>query len=1563
MTLAYDTKTGDAVVVKRWTNLDAPRLVAAELNALQRARGAGVVEFREAGLLPDGTAFLVTDRVVGRDLLAWAGGRSANEVLELGAQVAETLARLHELGLVHGDVQPSNVLVRADDDRGVLIDFGLAGELASPAPAAGALPYLAPERLRGEALDARSDIYGLGASLYRALTGALPYSAPGAVDLTRQILAARTPPADAGPAVAALLHPDPALRPPDARAAAAILRARAQTSAPPSGAPLVGRAALLEQLEGRLTAGGALWLRAPSGMGNTRLLAELATRAPGREVIAVEVEARPGSLSPIPELLRALAARIPGAQRAIGRRRRANALIDASSAPHGDVFAQLQLAEQVAGALLEAARLENWVALIDLAGTPEPQAAELLGLALRRLEAAQPPALVVGVGELGGAPCLPVPPVSSAALAALLRRHAPDLEAGVLAAATEACGGRPGDAADLSRALSALDPAARLELLELSDPVEAALVRQLPAVGRDLADALAVTGEPLPLRAVELLVGSGHVAALALRELTLSGHARSRHGAVRLARAGLARALRAAQTPAERRRWQGTLAGALTALERGAGDSLVAAELCLASGRRQAGLALARGVAQLATAQGAFARAARAWELCLPALQDQAWFDACAQLGWLYVEAGTAERAIPHLERAIEAAAPGRAGEFAARLAQAWVSRMQLAQAEALCRAHLPAAEGQVRADLLRSLGVVLLRGGRYQEAIVELEAARSSGDPATVARATSHLAVAHKELGDYPQATALNETALQLSKELGDLRGQCVTLSNLGSIALDRQRYPEALAYLEQALDVARRTGLQRAEAIVLNNLGAVLQGQGAHEQALARYHEVLAIARSAGLPYAEGLATSNLGNIARLRGRWAEAESFYRESLAIRTRSGDQRGASYCRWHLGQVEIGRGRYRRALEPLGEALVDAEDSARELVPSVALDLARARAGLGLFDHARRDLARARRRAEKAKLDGVLRQAQLLTARLDVLDADPADQAALDSAAEALRAGLADGSESLERHELRALLTLAGLERQRKPSAARASLARASTAVAALGELAAAESQLLERLTSDDPPTLREFAAFPPRLADDRGLDGRAATGWEILRQLLSEPAESLPQAAVEALLAHTGATRGACLRCDSSGPHVIAAAGEPDPPSQSLVERALASGRAQLLEDASALASLQGARSVTELGLCAALTAPIPGEHGPLGLLVLSDVRPGVLGADDLELAELVANVLAPTLLSARLQTDVEVLSRALGRAGPAPPPTRERTASPFVGRSARMRKLRGAIARYAEVDLPLTIVGETGSGKEVVAQAIHSASPRANAPFAVVDCAALAAGLLEAELFGVAPGAFTGAVARPGRFELAAGGTVVLDEVADIPLDLQAKFLRVLEEGEVRRVGAEAPLAVDIRWLATSRLPLADHVRAGALRADLRFRLEGAVLEVPPLRHRRADLLPLIDHFLEPLRLRGRAPVRFSAAALDQLRRYPWPGNVRELAHLIARLSALYAGELVTPNRLPSEVSSGDTATVTLEDMEREALASALAATGGVKSRAAELLGVPRRTLYDKLRRHGLM
>jgi Nif-specific regulatory protein len=418
---------------------------------------------------------------------------------------------------------------------------------------------------------------------------------------------------------------------------------------------------------------------------------------------------------------------------------------------------------------------------------------------------------------------------------------------------------------------------------------------------------------------------------------------------------------------------------------------------------------------------------------------------------------------------------------------------------------------------------------------------------------------------------------------------------------------------------------------------------------------------------------------------------------------------------------------------------------------------------------------------------------------------------------------------------------------------------------------------------------------------------------------------------------------------------------------SQFVSSEVLSSKHAVLAENVAADRMLKNRDSIAELKVASLICAPVVYEEQVLGLLHLyrtSGHSP--LNNDDLEFTLAVARQLGTVWHRLSRQVTLSAENRSLR--------DQLRLESEIVGRSAPLQTIESQILRVGETKATVLVRGESGSGKELVARAIHQNSPRREGPFICLNCAALTETLLESELFGHEKGAFTGATERLiGKFEAADKGTIFLDEIGEMALSTQAKFLRVLEGHPFERVGGNQQIKVDVRVVAATNRPLEESVRAGTFRRDLFYRLQVVQLDVPPLRDRLDDVPMLADHFLKKfVRETGRKIKGFTDAALEKLKSYRWPGNVRELRNVIERAVALGSGPTLDATDIwLSELDVGAPVVgiagavykpESLEDIEKRHILETLKYTDWNKSKAATILGIERSTLDRKIERYGL-
>ncbi|MGE0433313.1 MAG: sigma 54-interacting transcriptional regulator [Planctomycetota bacterium] len=440
-----------------------------------------------------------------------------------------------------------------------------------------------------------------------------------------------------------------------------------------------------------------------------------------------------------------------------------------------------------------------------------------------------------------------------------------------------------------------------------------------------------------------------------------------------------------------------------------------------------------------------------------------------------------------------------------------------------------------------------------------------------------------------------------------------------------------------------------------------------------------------------------------------------------------------------------------------------------------------------------------------------------------------------------------------------------------------------------------------------------------------------------------------------------------------------------------SLMDRVRKNGEALLLTDLASSVHNPGAGSGDRTQpLVAALLVPLTTRQQTLAMLYADRRSGAAFTPDDLSFAVQLASVLAPGLRTAIRVDDLRESAaagnkRRPGRRGEATAASSDSDDVAIVGNSDALLACLRTVAKVAPTDVAVMISGETGTGKELFARALHDQSALRDGPFVALNCAAIPADLLESELFGHEAGAFTGANrARPGKLELADGGTLFLDEIGETPPEMQAKLLRVLQERRFWRLGGQSERTAHFRLVTASNRDLQEEVRAGRFREDLLFRIRVVTLPLPPLRDRREDIPELAAFFLASIAHRiGRKARAFSPAAMDALSRWNWPGNVRELENVVERAVVLAEDEVIGPDALPAEIANPDAVrpvltnrgaaagnavgvwpddgfpeVLTIREAERRAIITALRHTGKKKGETAQTLGISWPTLNKKIR-----
>ena len=946
--------------------------------------------------------------------------------------------------------------------------------------------------------------------------------------------------------------------------------------------------------------------------------------------------------------------------------------------------------------------------------------------------------------------------------------------------------------------------------------------------------------------------------------------------------------------------------------------------------------------------------------------------------------------------------------------AQAALAELALSEREAAGNAHPDAALWRLTKARAH------LRRGEYGEIEALVELAGEADDPAIRAEALTLRGLAKSYLDEHELARRHLETSVEMAREAKNPRIESLALASL-AFAHQRSDAPkEAREAYERALEAAERAEDASTIATIRLNLAVLAQGQGDIAETIAHLEAAIDMGERAGKRSTVQQARANLANLEIHLGRHARARASIdalseegeslpkvaqaqllglRAFLAARTEAFDEACELFDACGKAYEALGRGL--DAAEAWLEGVVVAARSPSADVSALAAQLERAKEALG-------DAAahRALRLLAEGSVQMLRGDRALARTRFD----------------EALEAAERGGKKEWIFRALEARAHFAA--EAGKLFAARRD---GEQALVVLEEMAAELPRDLREVFWDDPQRkrLREqmvgatltFETPSPKPRQD----DRLARILEINRKLAREhDLGRLVEQITDHAVALLEADHGFVLLTNDEGELVVQASrnrGGDDPRarfSRSIAERVISSGEPVVSVSAREDARLAGYASVHQMALQSVACAPIRSPAGhPIGALYLETrVRPAVEFAKELPTLSALADQVAIAIENARLVTESEARAKELAEANRKLVAatqkleellghrkaqlnqtrrdlrtTREALHSRFgfggiVGRSDAIRRVFALIDRIKDTDIPVLITGESGTGKEMVARAIHEAGPRAKKPFIAVNCGAIPEHLLESELFGHVRGAFTGADRdRKGLFRESEGGTILLDEIGEMPQKMQAGLLRVLQEKLVRPVGGARELPVDVRVIAATNRELERMVRESSFREDLFYRLNVVEVRLPPLRERAEDIPLLVDHFLGIFAARFRRERRsLSREAVRLLMAYPWPGNVRQLENALLNAWITSDGSELGPDDfdlpdmtaqpkpepsipsppLPMPPRSKNLAA--FREAEKARILQALEQANWNRVKASELLGMPRRTLYRRLKEYGI-
>jgi serine/threonine-protein kinase PknK len=1615
--LAADQRlAGRQVAVKLLAPGGQADLLQREFAFLSRLRHPGLAAVHDLGVTASGEPYMVSDFVEGVPLDVWWRDRPLHEALAAIAQLLGTIDFLHRRGVAHRDIKPDNVLVAGPAVK--LVDFGLAVRLGTTPEVSGTPGYIAPEALVRRPLVASSDLYALGVILHQRLWHRPPFVGDASAIATRQLREEVVLPASDAPErlrdlVGQLLAREPSQRPASAADVLAILeeieggvgRTAAHFLAG-QGLPepqLVGREAALEAIRAALSettdrAGqvhGLAMIGEP-GEGRTRLLEEIACLAQLRGLRVLHGVPR-GSTSPV------AAPRDPSAEQALAVQRAVTEL-------GGTTVWTLVLVDDVDDPLelqilLALCRLEAPLLLVVTARAGSGAAQELTGpmtrLELGPLDESQVATLVASMLPAGW---------TTKDLTALAYRVSGGnpLLATELTRAAVARQLAEGGPAHLAAAVDAEEVSARIAQLA------SVRVRHLSEEQRRVATAVAIfeAGAPtellreldpgLPLAAIDALQLQGilrqlpdgrlQVVAASLGRALVDGLEASERA--ELGRRGLV-ILEASRAPAAQRallllacgiageRPEVVIEGARQSrrdLDLSTSRRLfrAALELLESSPIRGADVAEVREeLVAVLLALGQSQSAIDVWSAALVRADDVERTVLLCCLAEAQLRAGRAPDAVRTLEGAT---ASGSTGErVTAQRGRALLIAGRYADALQVARGVGDSLDPRSAAEAQHTIGLAHYYLGEDAPALVALrrshELATQVGDRLLLARVTNSLAMVHQRRAELQLAAERYGECLALARELGHLPFEATFLMNLASVADLQGDYGAALERYEQSLHVAERFGGGRELAQVHHNLGRLLGLLGQESRARTHLRRAVTLAEAHSWTALKGESVLVEAELAMAAGRLAQAAQALDAAEEIFARLGDAAAAD-------EVTVARGRWKLRSGLPEEALT----LARRVLERGARD-ARALQGLVLAGTAERERPGGSPTEALRHLGAALRLAEETDARGSLVEIHW----------QLHLASVAAGDTAGERQHREAARALLQQQIDRLPASLRRSFAAQPQ-----------WARVLDAASSVAPAALPILGRAASRVA---ALDsGLLAALLEISKELNAEPdLKRLLERIIDHAVELAGAERGFLLMLREEQLEIQVARNIDQETvrrkefkvSRSIAEQAISSGRAVIAVDAMDDDRFRDFLSVHNLRLRSILCVPMTIRREVRGAIYLDNrFQTEAFTAQHAELLAALADQAGLAvgnweILEENRQRQLELersreelqrksleLQRAVDQQSQRLDELAELARSRqgelegryqfenLVGQSAAMRELFRLIDRVKDSTAPALLFGESGTGKELVARALHYNGPRRQAPFITVNCGALPPTLLESELFGYEKGAFTGAERQhQGLFERSDSGSLFLDEVGDMPLDLQVKLLRVLQEKRFSRIGGERELTSDFRLLAASNRNLQQLVQEGKFRQDLFFRINVILLRLPPLRERREDIPLLVDFLLQ----RHGAGRQVSRGALRTLVEHDWPGNVRELENEILRALAL-GGAVISPEDLSPHLTQPSASLtprsgredLTLKEaiihLEREHVLTALRECRGSVTEAARRLGMTRVGLHKLLKRHGL-
>jgi Nif-specific regulatory protein len=1600
-----DAAIGKVVALKlSFPTEDSAHHLESEFFILTQLDHVAIVKALDFGRATSRRAYFTMPYVKGKPFTLYKFN-SRSKFYEAVGKILSGLEYIHAKQLVHCDLKPENILVKRGEPR--LLDFGLAAVPGESTGPRGSIHYIAPELFRGARPDPRADLYSLGVVLYVALMHKLPFQGTSVSEL--MVSHVRSRPDEIrkrsvdprfAEIVMRLLEVDPACRYESSEHVLEELQvflqesvalSRASESAHVFTSPFIGRQKEIAGLEAGLKdcARGTsqfIFIAGQEGVGKSRLAGEIRRRAQMNGFLTETVSFRTGGSV---LLKRKLRGRTPSLvlfedvhriePEELGN---LSKLVRAHVNKSVVFIATCETGKRHRDVRERLSSVAPWVQVM-LKGLNEE---ETLGMVEGMLSRMQDRKRIGGLVQSlsGGVPLLVEEAVRNLVSSGTLERRR-----GIWHLSSKT---------GLQMGLSGKWPWLMAHLLETVSEGESHML--------EIASLL---NEATSEEVFRRITGEGEEVRRTLISLVSRGFLeRCAGGRFRIAIGYLSSYVRDRMAPVRKRELHGLIGEAFSQE-----NPLVSAKHLMLSGQRARAFDVAMEEAVRHEREQRTEQACRCYEIALQTCRGLAKrYELLKKLTYVYDVLSDHAKALDSARAALDI---GRRmdvdmDELRVKTANIYMKREEYEEAERLLKRVLGGVTDElVKCSAQCELAWLMMETNRNNEALRLARDARRiaerEDDESAMAKVYHTLGTIMWTNGKLDASEKLLKKAVELKVKLAFHSSAADSLNNLGVIYWTMGDMEGAEQAYRKALSEYEKAGDKGGVGAIYTNIGLVEWTRGEWKSALADYDRAYLIQEEIGnqaalarLDNLIGVAEENLGN-------WKKAVVHFRRHLRYNRSRKDKKGVAVSLNSLGSLLLKTGAIDEAREAFESCLKlrrevgDLEGEGLSL-----LNLAMVKRDSGDTDGALKDIGRCIRICRKARIEKDLGTAYRVKAEilLAMRRPSPARVAAMGALNLSKRT-----EDRLElSHVYRVMATLPGTTHEEAEELHRKSveIARALNARYELGSALHAHGQFLLEVEGRLPEAieqLKDATDVFERLGAERDLEAARTSCCEAVARIsamkgfgagmlqvsaLNDIAgligsitdmRGFYQRVVDVMVSLLGAERGLLLLFPGDGDELeVAAQSSMDKAtmkdatalSRGVISEAAGKGVPVVCDDAFTDPRFNQNRSVVLNNIHSLLCVPLKLREEVLGTLYVdSRLDRRLFSKDDIPFVSTLANMMAVAIDNARyhervIRENVHLRSQVIGRFGH----------GNIIGVSAGMREIFKTVKKVADTDSTVLIEGETGTGKELVARAIHYHSRRVGKRFLTIDCGALPESILESEMFGHKKGSFTGAASdKMGLFEVGDGGTIFLDEIGDAPQSVQSRLLRVLERSEVRRIGESSYRKVDVKIVCATNKRLASEVEAGRFRRDLYFRLKVFSIEMPALRERREDILPLANHFVKRMEQElGKKMGGIAPDAARTLIAYPWPGNARELQNEMARACTLVQESCSIARQDLSPAVRGETGreegghslAVTIAEVEKRIIVETLRRSGWNRTRAARELGVSRQGLLKKMARYGV-